>query len=300
MAETRILEINLISAQNLKIPNSAKMRRIHTYAIAYIDPSAKLRTSLDTVGGENPTWNEKFIFRVSPHFIYGDTSAVQFEIYATGYIRDYLVGNVRFLLSSSTLTSAKTGAVIGTPAFSAVHIRRPSGRVHGVLNIAATVYESSDFAAFSGMSAVCFRDLIGEKENEDVAKSKRRERRMSWHLSRDGSKRSERSEKSEKSSGGDSCEFPRCDSVEFSDGNDSTTSSSTTSSVTAGALKELNGARSGNLAGKKESNLAGKKEGKSDGGGLMCGLMLQRRFSFCPSDQNLLALAGFHGRKFNG
>ncbi|GJZ88167.1 C2 calcium-dependent membrane-targeting protein [Tanacetum coccineum] len=263
------------------------MRRIHTYAIAYIDPSAKLRTSLDIVGGENPTWNEKFIFRVSPHFIYGDTSAVQFEIYATGYIRDYLVGNVRFLLSSSTLTSAKTGAVIGTPAFSAVHIRRPSGRVHGVLNIAATVYESSDFAAFNGMSAVCFRDLIGEKDNDEMAKSKKRERRMSWHLSRNGSKRSERSEKS---SGADSCEFPRCDSVEFSDGNESTTSSSTSS--VNGALKDLNVGRSGNLA--------GKKEGKSDGGGLMCGLMLQRRFSFCPSDQNLLALAGFHGRKFNG
>ncbi|KAI3719504.1 hypothetical protein L6452_20404 [Arctium lappa] len=277
MAQTRILEINLISAQGLKIPPSAKMRRMHTYAIAWVHPTAKLRSHLDRVGGENPTWNEKFIFRVSPDFIYGDTSAVQFEIYACGYIRDYLIGNVRYLLSSSSLTSSRTGAVIGTPAFSAVHIRRPSGRVHGVLNIAATVYESSAFAAFTGKSAVCFRDLIGENDDDD---KRRRERRLSWNLSRDGSRRSDQS------SGAESCDFPVRDSVDFSDGNDSTTSSSRTTA----AFKDLNGVRS-------TVQVAGKKDLKSDGGGLLCGLMLQRRFSFCPSDQNLLTLAGFHGRK---
>ncbi|KAK9074279.1 hypothetical protein SSX86_006876 [Deinandra increscens subsp. villosa] len=282
MPETRILEINLISAQGLKIPPSAKMHRMHTYAIAWVDPSAKLRSHLDRVGGENPTWNEKFIFRVPPRFIYGDTSAVQVEIYACGYIRDYLIGNVRYLLSSSSLTSSKTGAVIGTPAFSAVHIRRPSGRVHGVLNIAATVYESSDFPAFNGMSAVCFRDLIGEKENDE---KRRRERRLSWHphLSRNSSKRNERLSVPESS------DAPVEDPVDFSDGNDSTTSSSS-SSLTMTAFKDLNGVRS-------TVEAAGKKGLKSDGGGLLCGLLLNRRFSFCPSDQNILALAGFHGRQ---
>ncbi|KAJ9563367.1 hypothetical protein OSB04_008527 [Centaurea solstitialis] len=286
MAESRILEINLISAQGLKIPPSAKMRRMHTYAIAWVSPTAKLRSHLDRVGGENPTWNDKFIFRVSPEFIYGDTSAVQFEIYACGYIRDYLIGNVRYLLSSSSLTSSKAGggggAAIGTPAFSAVHIRRPSGRVHGVLNIAATVYESSAFAAFTGKSAVCFRDLIGENDDED---KRRRERRLSWSLNRDGSRRSEQS------SGAESCDFPVRDSIDFSDGNDSTASSSSASSRTTAAFKDVKGVRSTvHVAGKK-------KDLKSDGGGLLCGLMLQRRFSFCPSDQNLLTLAGFHGRK---
>nr|XP_043626859.1 uncharacterized protein LOC122598332 [Erigeron canadensis] len=272
--KSRILEINLISAQGLKIPPSTKTR---TYAIAWVDPAAKLRSHLDRIGGENPTWNEKFLFRVSPRFIYGDTSAVQFEIYASGYIRDYLIGNVRYLLSSSSLTSSKTGAVIGTPAFSAVHIRRPSGRVQGVLNIAATVYESSDFAAFDGMSAVCFRDLIGENENEKERERERR--RRSWHpamvLSRNSSKRSDRS------SGADSSEFPIGDPVDFSDGSDSSSSS---------ALKEVNGVKS-------KVTVNDKKDVKLDGKGLLCGLMLQRRFSFCPSDQNLLSIAGFHGKK---
>ncbi|KAJ0668918.1 putative C2 domain-containing protein [Helianthus annuus] len=286
MPETRILEINLISAQGLKIPPSAKMHRMHTYAIAWVDPSSKLRSHLDRVGGENPTWNEKFIFRVPPSFIYGDTSAVQVEIYACGYIRDYLIGTVRYLLSSSSLVSSKTGAVIGTPAFSAVHIRRPSGRVHGVLNIAATVYESADFAAFDGMSAVCFRDLIGEKENDE---KRRRERRLSWHpnLIRSSSKRSERSTTS---SGGEreSFDIPIEDSVNLSDGNDSTTSSSSSSTTTV--FKDVNGVR---LTGE----VAGKKGVKSEGGRLLCGLMLHRRFSFCPSDQNIMALARLHGKQ---
>ncbi|KAK9051411.1 hypothetical protein SSX86_028038 [Deinandra increscens subsp. villosa] len=273
--ETRILEINLISAQGLKIPPSVNMRRMHTYTIAWVDPSAKLRSHLDRVGGENPTWNEKFIFRVSPDFISGDTSAVQFQIYACGYIRDYLIGNVRYLLSSSSLTSSRSGAVIGTPAFSAVHIRRPSGRVHGVLNIAATVYESSHFTAFNGMSAVCFHDLIGEKENDQEQNhNRRRERRISWHphLSRVSSK------KSDQSSGAESGDFTIGDSVDFSDGNESTasTSSAPTTELNAGV--------------KTAAIAAGKKGLKSDGRGLLCGLMLQRRFSFCPSDQNVLTL----------
>ncbi|KAK1412217.1 hypothetical protein QVD17_33272 [Tagetes erecta] len=295
MTDTRILEINLISAQSLKIPPSAKTHRMHTYAIVWIHPSTKLRSHLDRIGGENPTWNEKFIFRVPPDFIYGDTSAVQIEIYACGYIRDYLIGNVRYLLSSSSLTCSKTGAVIGTPAFSAVHVRRPSGRVHGVLNIAATVYESKDFAAFNGLSAVCFRDLIGadQKENHNHNNSnndedkqqqqqRRRERRLSWHphLIRVSSKRSEKSERLSNVENA-----PIEDPVEFSDGNESTTTSTSSSSSFTTVLKS-DGVKS----------MAGKKGVKSDGGGLLCGLLLHRRFSFCPSDQNLLTLAGFQGK----
>lgn len=246
---TRILEINLISAQNLKTP-TANLRRMQTYALAWIDSSTKLRTRLDSVGGENPTWNEKFLFRSSPEFIGGDTSGVSVEIYAVGCIKDFLVGTVRFLLSSCL--SKNNG--IGTPAFSAVHIRRPSGRCHGVLNVAATVYDGSEFEMLSGLNAISFRDLIGEGENN---------RRRARRLSRVGSKRSEQS------SGGDSCDL---DSVDFSDGAESTTSSSSNAST---VLKDCN------------REMAGNKDLKSDGLGLLCGLMLQKRIHFGPSDRNV-------------
>ncbi|KAK1425248.1 hypothetical protein QVD17_20596 [Tagetes erecta] len=258
--KTMILEITLISAQGLKIPNSITNHPLHTYTIAWVDPSTKLRSHRDRVGGENPTWNEKFIFRVSPEFISGDTSAVQFQISACGFIKDYLIGNVRFLLSSSSLVCSKSGhsgsgIVFGTPAFSALHIRRKSGRVNGVLNIAATVYESLDFVAFNGMSAVCFHDLIGKNENDEY-RYPRSERRMSWHsqLKRVGSEKSERS------------------SDDFSDGNESS-ESSLSSSVT---VKDMDGE-------KLTGEVAGKKGLKSDGGRWMCGL---RWFSLCPLDQS--------------
>ncbi|MCD7460751.1 hypothetical protein HAX54_044332 [Datura stramonium] len=77
-----------------------------------------------------------------------------------------------------------------TPAFTAVQVRRPSGRFHGVLNIAAAVYSSTDFSLLNGLSAICFRDLMQEK-------SGRWRRRR---LSRGGSKRSEQS-------GSESCDF---------------------------------------------------------------------------------------------
>ncbi|GFZ00984.1 calcium-dependent lipid-binding (CaLB domain) family protein [Actinidia rufa] len=241
--ETHLLEINLISAQGLKAP-SANLRRLQTYAIAWVDPSAKLRTRLDRLGGENPTWNENFLFRVTPEFLAGETSAVSFEIYAVGYIKDPLVGTVRFLLSS-----ASSRPRIGTPSFTAVQVRRPSGRFHGVLNIAGTVVHDLDFASLNGFSAICFRDLMDE--------TRRRGRRRHGRRG---------SEKSEQSCGGESCG----ESVDLSDGADSTTSSSSTTST---LLKDWN-------CEWEERDL------KSDGKALLCGLMLQRKIHLRPSDQN--------------
>ncbi|XP_019159355.1 PREDICTED: uncharacterized protein LOC109156029 [Ipomoea nil] len=161
--ETHILEIHLISAQGLKAP-SANLRRMQTYALAWVDSSAKLRTGVDRFGGENPTWNDKFLFRISPDFISSETSGVTFELYAVACIKDVLVGSVRFLLSSCP-TAVKASAE--TPAFIAAQIQRPSGRFHGVLNIGAAVYKATklDRAMMNGVSATSFRDMMEKKEN---------------------------------------------------------------------------------------------------------------------------------------
>ncbi|XP_031092565.1 uncharacterized protein LOC115997196 [Ipomoea triloba] len=213
--ETHILEIHLISAQGLKAP-SANLRRMQTYALAWVDSSAKLRTSVDRFGGENPTWNDKFLFRISPDFISSETSGVTFEFYAVACIKDILVGSVRFLLSSCP-TAVQASA--GTPAFIAAQIQRPSGRFHGVLNIGAAVYKATklDRAMMNGVPATSFRDLMGKKEN-----LLRRNRR----LSDIGSKRS-----SHRSSNGDSTNSSLSSS--------SSNSSSSCSSATDAGKKEL-------------------------------------------------------------
>lgn len=257
--ETQLLEIILISAQGLK-PPSGNLRRMQTYAIAWVDSANKLRTQVDRVGAENPTWNDKFIFRVSSDFLACDTSAVAVEIYAVGVIRDHLIGTVRILISNclpaADLQSRNFAA--RSPSLTAVQIRRPSGRFHGVLNVAAAVVNASDFASLTGMLAIDHRDLMGQ--------SLRRRR-----VRRRGHRR--RTAKSEQLSGGESCDHSCADSADYSDGADSTTSSSSTAST---VLKDCNILR----------EMAGTKAFKSDDGGVLCGLGFQRKIHLSPSDQN--------------
>ncbi|KAK7332786.1 hypothetical protein VNO80_29541 [Phaseolus coccineus] len=153
----QVLEINLISAQGLKPPSSPR-RRPQTYAVTWIHPDTKLRTRVDKLGGHNPTWNDKFLFRVSPEFLSSDTSSICIAIYAVGTFRDHLVGTLRFLVSNILSRDADDS----TPCFSAFQIRRPSGRFHGVMNIGAMVMEGSGFPALDKISAIGYRDLMGE------------------------------------------------------------------------------------------------------------------------------------------
>ncbi|CAH9096721.1 unnamed protein product [Cuscuta europaea] len=256
--ETHILEINLISAQGLKAP-PANLRRMQTYAVAWVHSSAKLRTGLDRFGGENPTWNDKFLFRISPDFVSSETSGVSFEIYAAACIKDILVGSVRFLLSTCR-DSIKEAA--GTPACIPVQIQRPSGRFHGVLNIGAALYKATklDRAMMTGgVSAISFRDLVARKET-----LLRRRRR----LSDSGFKRSQKSS--------NALSRDLSSSSSSSNGNDSNHNFTDKNAVAV-------------------DTTAKKVLGADGGGGLLCGLTMQRRFSFCPLDHNMLRVADWAG-----
>ncbi|KAK8575900.1 hypothetical protein V6N13_032787 [Hibiscus sabdariffa] len=149
-ASPQVLEINLISAQGLN-------RQSKTYAVAWVDPSKKLRTRVDRTGGENPTWNDKFLFKVSPDFLSRVTSAVSVKIYAVGIVRDKLIGTVRILISSVLPPDSSA------PAFAAFLIRSPSGEFFGTLNVGAMVVTGfTGFRALSKASAVGYHDLCGE------------------------------------------------------------------------------------------------------------------------------------------
>lgn len=253
--ETQLLEIILISAQGLK-PPSGNFRRMQTYALVWVDSANKLRTQIDRVGAENPTWNDKFIFRVGSNFLACDTSAVTVEIYSVGIIRDHLVGTVRILISNCLPTAdLRSGNFAArSPSITAVQIQRPSGRFLGVLNVAAAMINAADFAALTGITAIDHRDLMGQ--------SLRRRRGQRQRIA-----------KGEQLSGVESCAQSCADSADYSDGADSTTSSSSTAST---VLKDCNILK----------EVAGTNAFKSDGGGALCGLGFQRRIHLSPSDQN--------------
>ncbi|KAL0547775.1 hypothetical protein IC582_012200 [Cucumis melo] len=234
-----VLEINLISAQDLKVPSNPFNPK-HTYAVAWIHPSHRLRTRLDTIGGENPTWNDKFLFRVSPEFLARETSGVSIEIYSLGRFCDTLVGTVRFLIGNVVASNDCSA----TPAFTAVQVRRPSGRFHGVLNIGVMVNGNSDFASLNGVSAIGYRDLMGESLNR-----RRRTRSKVW-----GSETSLESHDPESS--------------EISDGSESSSSSACSPSGKPNVLRDLNAIR----------NLGGTKTLKpSKSSGFLCGLVMQKK-----------------------
>ncbi|CAI9095665.1 OLC1v1031660C1 [Oldenlandia corymbosa var. corymbosa] len=78
----QVLEINLISTQDLKKKANKGSKTQQTYAVVWVDDSSrKLRTRTDDFGDENPTWNDKFLFQVSSEFINSATAGFNVEIY---------------------------------------------------------------------------------------------------------------------------------------------------------------------------------------------------------------------------
>ncbi|XP_009590587.1 uncharacterized protein [Nicotiana tomentosiformis] len=163
----QLLEINIISAQDLQ-PISKKMK---TYATVWVHPTRKLTTAVDVEGGNNPTWNDKFVFRVDEEFLRQDTSAVQIEIHCVHWFKDSVVGSVRVLV----------GNLIPPPPrphhnhhhhfgmrFVALQVRRPSGRPQGILNIGVALLDSTmrSMPLYTELnkSAVGYRDLMEEEQ----------------------------------------------------------------------------------------------------------------------------------------
>ncbi|XP_047324640.1 uncharacterized protein LOC124928158 [Impatiens glandulifera] len=133
-----LLEITLISAQDL-----AFSRSMRTYSVVSIQPDHKLNTRIDSKGRTNPTWNDKFMFRVDNDFLNSESSTINVDIYNTSWLRDTLIGNVRIGISDLIPPSAyqvryNNGNIFNR--FVALQIRRPSGNPQGIMNMAVTLF----------------------------------------------------------------------------------------------------------------------------------------------------------------
>ncbi|KAF3322210.1 C2 domain-containing protein [Carex littledalei] len=160
-----LLEVTVISAQDLQPAG----RSMQTYAVAWIDPSSKSRTRLDAIGYTDPSWNEKFVFRVEDAVLRSDTSVVSVEIYARGLVfrSDNLLGTARALISTLRPSLATQ--------FHALQVRRPSSlRPQGILNIAVSLLDGY------AKSLPLYQDLnrsynVREKTRIDSSKEKGRD-----------------------------------------------------------------------------------------------------------------------------
>ena len=161
-APFQLLEVNVISAQDLAMVS----RNMKTYAIAWVNPGRKLSTRVDSKNGSNPSWNDKFVFRVDESFLRSDTAAVMIEIYAVKWFRDVRVGSVRVLVGN--LLPPATRTQNSGMRFIALQVRRPSGRPQGIINIGVALLDGSmrSMPLYTQLStsAVGFRDLMGEEQ----------------------------------------------------------------------------------------------------------------------------------------
>ncbi|KAL3828302.1 hypothetical protein ACJIZ3_017104 [Penstemon smallii] len=193
----QLLEINIISAQDLE-PLSRKMR---TYATAWVNQNRKLSSCVDAEGNNNPTWNDKFVFRVDDDFLQRDSSAVMIEIYAEHWFRDKLIGTVRVLIGNlippSTRSNNHNHRPIGMRCV-ALQVRRPSGRPQGILNIGVAVLDGSmrSMPLYTQLSssAVGYRDLMDDPPSLQILqqKDKNQPTNVKPILRRSKSERSER------------------------------------------------------------------------------------------------------------
>ncbi|PKA52104.1 hypothetical protein AXF42_Ash014041 [Apostasia shenzhenica] len=158
-----LLEVTIISAQHL----FQAARSMRTYAVAWVHPDHRLRTRLDAVGHTDPSWNDKFVFRVDDGTLRSDTSAVTVDIYASRprYLpgSDTLLGTARAVLS--TLRPSPV------TRFVAVQIRRPTSlRPQGILNIGIALIDayvrSLPLYADLGDSAFAYRESKPAKKTD--------------------------------------------------------------------------------------------------------------------------------------
>ncbi|KAE8688492.1 putative Plasmodesmata-located protein 2 [Hibiscus syriacus] len=129
----RTLQMNLVSAEDLA-PVSKNMK---TYAVVWIKPDEKLATGVDQKGRTDPTWNDRFTFKVDDKFLNSDDAKIVVEIYAAAWIKDALVGSVNVLFNDIFHLRSVTDAETNNSARRTVtlQIRRPSGRPQGILKM---------------------------------------------------------------------------------------------------------------------------------------------------------------------
>ncbi|KAG4177303.1 hypothetical protein ERO13_A11G299600v2 [Gossypium hirsutum] len=117
---SRLLEINLISAQDL----FSASNNMKTYAVVWVRQENKCTTKVDQSGGTDPTWNEKFVFKVDK-----DDAVISVEVYAAACDKDATIGYVNVPLNDIFDSPSAVTRTLALP------ISRPSGRSQGILNM---------------------------------------------------------------------------------------------------------------------------------------------------------------------
>ncbi|KAH7442369.1 hypothetical protein KP509_03G085300 [Ceratopteris richardii] len=164
------LELTLISAQSLK--NAKFFGTMKTYAIIWIDPTCKHRTALSKNSGTSPVWDyflsipisspspkplnrpkctrsasastRRILSRLisrSKSTVGGGTGErnMTIQIFGQGSVSDVLLGSCDIPLADITRTS------VNKVQYLACQLVRPSGRIHGIVNLSVSFKPSEGY-----------------------------------------------------------------------------------------------------------------------------------------------------------
>lgn len=138
--EQRTLEVTLISAEGLKDVN--RLGKVRTFAVAWVDPSARQSTGVDKEGGTNPAWNETLSFTVPEASFHHPSARLTVEINHKGNLCGNTVLGTAHVPLAELLNDTYTNRNSGKTLFS-YQVRRPSGRPQGSLNLSVRLGDKS-------------------------------------------------------------------------------------------------------------------------------------------------------------
>uniref|UniRef100_A0A0D9VMK5 C2 domain-containing protein n=1 Tax=Leersia perrieri TaxID=77586 RepID=A0A0D9VMK5_9ORYZ len=159
-----LLEVTVISAQDLH--RRFGHRRVRAFAVAWADEAHKLRTGVDLASGADPTWNDRFLFRVDDSFLRSDTAAVTVEVRSPRRILggDAVLGVTRIVVSTFVGMSSASSATTRRRQVAALQLRRPrSLRPQGIVNVAVALLDGGGDGAAESPDAFSVKDLVARR-----------------------------------------------------------------------------------------------------------------------------------------
>ncbi|KMS96039.1 hypothetical protein BVRB_002670 [Beta vulgaris subsp. vulgaris] len=107
-----VVEFTLLSGQSLTPPTWTAClnllgQRMRAYAVVWIHEDAKFFTRIDEIGGSQPFWNHKFLFKVDNKFLSDKNQRINIAVYAAGaglMGDDILIGTSNLKVNISNVT----------------------------------------------------------------------------------------------------------------------------------------------------------------------------------------------------
>jgi len=132
------MEVTLISARDLK--NASILSKTKTYAVVWIsnDHKSRQRTPVDKNNGTDPAWNHVMNFTLDEAALQRGRLVLEIAIYADATFGDKEIGRI-----SIPLNEFLKPATI-TAQFVSYQVRKPSGKVKGLLNLSVKLAEKAE------------------------------------------------------------------------------------------------------------------------------------------------------------